>query len=205
MEAQLEYRNLFMMFSQAATSAGTGSATVGINMGLYTLDANTRLSLYTSWHWGMYMSQNSISARTHTWFWGTNSTSNTSTTQGNMSASFTGQRQILLNDSTGTIPASQYYVGLLVTQRSSNANVFAVGSLGIVSASQSTLASMMGTGAFQSQWPPRLGGIVSTTTNTNVIVGGLLLPNSINTTAITGTGGSSQWRQPFFHAFRTAT
>lgn len=199
---QLEFAEINMLVA-AVTNAGTGSATNGQMLGFYTLNNNSALSLHTSYHWGHVISQNSATAHTRIMWAGTNSAANTTTTQGNVSASFTGVRAIQLNDAAGTLSAHPggYYVGVMVTQRSTNVNVWAINTYGYFTGSQTSGASKMGASTYDGDG---FQGIFSTTTNTNVIIGGIYLPSSIHTSAITRSA-TSQLLEPYFYAFRKTT
>jgi hypothetical protein len=198
---QLELSRVDGFLSAQATSAGTGSATVGLMFGIYSLNGGTALSRLSSFQFVMEMSQSSLTARTHRWYWGTNSNANSTQISGNVSASFTGLRGVLLNHSALTLSASNYYFGHMATMRSSSANVFGIGSLGYASGSQTTGASYLGESTITA--PFGFGGIFSTTTNTNVITG-LQMPASIHTSAVTGSGGSSQWRLLYTPMYRNS-
>jgi hypothetical protein len=199
---QVEFSNLDMFIALNATSSGTGSATVGLNLGIYTLNANTALSLMSSFHWGMLVSQNSITARTHQWWWGPNSTANSTGASGNSSASFSGTRRIFLRNANLTLAPGNYYVGVMMTQRSSSVNVYGIASWAEWTGALTAQTSFMGSNVASTRG---YGGLFSTTTNTNVIVGGLFMPGSIHTSRITNTGGISQWRRPAFLMVRSLT
>jgi hypothetical protein len=201
---QLELNDLVMAVSAQATSAGTGSATNAVMLGIYSLNGNSALSLHKSYVWGHFMSQNSLSARTHRQWFGTNSAANTTTLAGNVSASFSGPRQIALNSTADTWSAHPggYYVGVMVTQRTSSVNVYGLASMYHATGSQTSWGSFMGRDTFA---PGGFQGIVSTTTNTNVVFPGLLMPGSIHTSAITQSGGTTQHLDPYVMAYRRTT
>lgn len=192
-----------MLQSAAATAAGTGSATMGQLLGFYTLNANTALSLVSSFVWTMEMSQSSITARTHRWGWGTNSTSNSSGATGNSSASFSGLRQIQLLGSSASLPAGQYYVAHILTQRTAGSNIYQIASIPIFSASQTSLASYLGRSNLSNR-PGDWRGVFSTTSNGSAI-SNLVMPASIHTSVITNTGGTTQWTLPFITMYRSTT
>lgn len=206
MPYQLEFKQLNMLVSAQATSAGTGSATAGIMLGIYTLNQNTVLSLLSSFHWGIRLSQNSISAITGQWWYGANSAANsTGTTLAatNATTAFSGNRVIDLYKANTTLAAGNYYIGVMMTQRTASVNVFGVASMAHFTGANTSNALSFGTSgataanAFQ--------GIFSTSTNTNVIIGGLYMPGSINTSRITATGGTTQQLEPYFFAFKATT
>lgn len=197
----LQVSRIHAISSVSATVAGTGSYTHGYCLGLYTLNANT-LSLAHSWKFVHEMSQNSVTARTHRFYWGTNSTSNSSQLSGNSSASFSGQRAFPLANVATTIGASNYYLGEIFFHRSSSVNLYSVLNLAYASGSQTTGASYLG----ESSTTNRYGwcGVFSTTTNGTDQFRFLVMPASIHTSALTGNS-TSQWRVPYFEAWRSTT
>ena len=198
-EEALQFDEVEMIVSGNATSAGTGSATNGWMVGLYT-DNNSTLSLVTSFQFVHYMSQNSVTAQTHNWYWGTNSTSNSSGSNGNISASYTDARQIQLFDGQGvtvfTLPAGTYHQVVVHTNRTTNLNVGGISSAMCQSWSLSTGASYFGRAAYTPPLDERWQGLFSTTLNAaNTALHSL--PTAISSTALTNTGGSSQVRLPY--------
>lgn len=194
----LSYRSVEFLHSQA-TAAGTGSLSAGHLLGIYTMNANT-LSLLSSYIFNYRLSQNSVTAHSHYWYWGTNSTSNSSSLAGNISASFTGIRRVPLYDAEASLASSQYWYGWAHTMRTSNAAVGNLSALMHVSESQTTLASYMGEAASRSIYPYM--GVASTTSNATT-TGLLVMPASINTSDITNTGDITQWRSAFVKLHRT--
>lgn len=173
-----------------ATSAGTGSGTYGHAYGIYSLNGGTALSLMSSWGFGFNLSQSSVTARSHYWYWGTNSTSNSSSNAGNISASVARLNHILHDTVAASLAPGQYWLAFAQSARSSSVNVI-LASRFAQSMSQTTMGSMFGTNV--SSHHLRFHGIVSTnTTNTRSNNVADLLPSSIHTSAVTGTGGSSQ-------------
>lgn len=202
--AQLHWNELYSMLGMQATSAGTGSATQQVLLGIYTLNANTAMSLSTSYVWSMAMSQNSITARTHRWGWGTNSTSNSSGASGNSSASFSGSRIALANQTNETLSAGRYYFCVALLQRTSSSNVYGIASMAEVLGSASSSGySLFGRNNL-SQWPGHWGGVFSTTTNTPAITV-TAMPASIHTSVITRTDNVSRWRPVFVQLQRSTT
>jgi hypothetical protein len=201
----IHYKDLDMAATMSATASGTGSASIYHAFGIYTLNGNTVLSRVSSFYHGQHMSQNSITARTHYAWWGSNSAANTTTANGNISASWSGFRRFDLHDSDATLSAGNYFFAHFMYQRSSAANVFSQAGIAHRTASQTSGFSYFGTNTFVQPFGTRGLGIFSTTTNTNTIQLGIQMPASIATSAITGTGGSSQNLQPFFWMYRNAT
>lgn len=201
--AQLNIDRIEMIMSPSATSAGTGSATIGQLLGFYTLNANTALSLVSSFVWTMAMSQNSITARSHRFGWGSNSAANSTSYGGNSSASFSGLRMVQFLESSASMPAGQYYLAHILTQRTSSVNVYRIASIPIFSASQTSLASNLGRSNLSGR-PGDWRGIFSTTSNGSAI-SNLAMPASIHTSVITQTGGTSQWLRPFVSMLRRVT
>jgi hypothetical protein len=196
----VHFENIFGFNCVSATSAGTGSATLGHQIGLYSVNANTALSLISSWQFRMFVSQNSISARTHHWFWGTASSTNSSSLAGNVSASFTAAanngRKFLFGTDNTTIDAGQYYIVSAYFVRSSGLNAFNAGSQAIIDGQGVyTAHSMIG----QSNITRGVGfnGVFSSTTNLSNIAAPIM-PSSVNTSAITQSGVNiSHLRLPF--------
>ncbi len=197
---QWQFDEVEMLVSGQATAAGTGSASNGYMVGLYSASGST-LSSVTSFQFVHVMSQSSVTARTHSWFWGTNSAANSSSTAGNVSASFTDLRAIRLFDGQNTnvitLAPGTYYQVVVHTQRTSSNAFGAISSAMCQSWSQSVGGSYFG----QASYSPPLGeelfhGQFSTTLNaSNSQV--FSLPASIHHTAITKTGGTSQVRVPY--------
>lgn len=119
--AQLEYNNVHVVQALAAPAAGTGSVTQIQAYALYSSNAST-YSLMTdnSYVNIQYRSQNSVTAQSISMFFGTNSTTNTYTTNGNISASISGMRGASLTSGAGvsTIPAGSYLLAAAVLQSS---------------------------------------------------------------------------------------
>jgi hypothetical protein len=94
---------------------------------------------------------------------------------------------------------------MLYTKRTSGANVF-----GLASYCFQTMdvllqqSSVMGHNSI-SRPDMGFGGWFSTTTNTNVIIGGLYMPATIDTSAMTNSGGASQWMRPLLQLYRVST
>jgi hypothetical protein len=171
------------------TVAGTGSFTNGQMWGLYSQNGAS-LSLASSYMFNAVVSQNSVTAQSQRYYWGTNSTSNSYSTGGNVSASLNGLKVAVIHTGGSSISPGQYY---LVHAQSMSTGGAAIGSFSNMcySISQSTAASIIGSNVSSAQYPYM--GIASTTV-TNAASGKFVLPNFIETSAITGTGGSSQNR-----------
>lgn len=198
----LFYGEVEMLISGQATVAGTGSASNGWMVGLYSSSAST-LSLITSFQFAHIMSQNSVTARTHSWWWGTNSTSNGGSTGGNVSASFTDLRNInLYEGGTLSLPEGTLYQVVAHSARTSSSNLGGYSVAMNQSWSQTTGASYFGRASYSAPLGEELfHGLFSTTLNAaNSAL--LSLPSSINASAITKTGGSSQVRIPFVRYYQ---
>lgn len=174
------------------TVAGTGSFTNGQMWGLYSKNGAS-LSLASSFMFVAMVSQNSVSAQSQYYHWGTNSTSNSYSSGGNISASLQGLKAAIIRTGGSSISPGQYY---LVHAQSMSTAGAAIGSFSNMAASysQTTGGSIIGSNVFSRAYP--YIGIASTTV-TNAASGKFVLPNAIETTAITGTGGSSQSRSNF--------
>lgn len=193
LEDHLVFNRVEMLVSGQASSAGTGSHTNGYMVGIYT-NNNSSLSLLTSFQWCMFGSQSSISANSKTWFWGTNSTSNSLSTTGNVSATFTRLAKIILYDSTGvSLTPGSYYVAVIYTNRTSSVAFGQNLSAMCLSYSQSTGASDFGRASLRPDYDQRWHGQFSTTLNASNFMN-FSFPNVISSSAITNTGGSSQVR-----------
>lgn len=202
--AQVNWASLYSVLGIAATSSGTGSATNQLLLGIYSLNANTALSLLTSYVWSQAMSQNSVTARSHRWGWGTNSTSNSSSLGGNVSATFTGSRMAIAHGTQETLSPGRWYFCQALLQRTSSVNVFQVASMAEQLGSASTSGyTIFGTNNLASR-PGHWGGVFSTTTNTPAITV-TAMPASINTSAITLTDNASRWRPVFVQMLRSNT
>ena len=198
----LNYGEVEMLVSGQATVAGTGSASNGWMVGIYSSSGST-LSLITSHQFVHNMSQSSVTAQTHSWFWGTNSAANSSSAGGNISASYTDLRNInLYEGAVLTIPEGTFYQVVVHTARTSSSNLGGYSSAMCQSWSQSTAASYFGVASYSAPLGEELfHGVFSTTLNaSNSHV--FSLPSSIHHTAITKTGGSSQVRLPFVRYYQ---
>jgi hypothetical protein len=184
----LSYRSVELVQSQALSVNGTGSASGGHLLGIYTLNAAT-LSLLSSYIFNYQLSQNSTSAQSHYWYWGTNSTSNSSSLGGDVSASFTGIRRIQLYGAEASFAKSQYWAAWAHTMMTAGAaGVGHISVLMEVSASQSSLGSYLGENTWEPAYPYH--GIISTTSN-GTTTGLLVMPGSIGVSDITLTSATS--------------
>ena len=198
LEQALAFSRINILASYVTTIAGTGSVSLAHMLGIYTLNAGTALSLSTSYMFRQEITQNSITAGTYRWYWGTNSTSNSSSTSGNVGSLFNSFRVIPLFDlvASNSLSAGQYFLAYAQTNRSSSVNVKPAATIMYVSESQSALGALGQLGSAVTRAPfPLLGQFSSTTTAGNFTTP--FMPTSINTTAITNTGGSSQWKWPY--------
>ena len=194
------YDEVEMLISGQATVAGTGSASNGYLVGLYS-NNNSTLSLITSYQFCHVMSQNSATAQTHSWFNGTNSAANSSSLSGNVSASFSSLANVQLFDGGGTdlktLPQGTLYQAVIHTARTSSSNLGGYSSAMCISQSQTTGASYFGTNIYKRPLgEERFHGVFSTTLNASNSHN-LSLPSAISSSAVTNTGGSSQMRMPF--------
>ena len=178
------------------TAAGTGSISAAHYLGLYSLNGGTALSLISSAIFNVVMSQNSVTAQTASWWWGTNSTSNSSSLNGNVSASFTGLRPFFFSTGANSISPGEYWLAHGYTHRTSGASIGGFGTGAFIAQPGTTTANLQSTfGSNVGVTPYRFIGSFSTTSNattTNLLV----VPASIHTSVITGTGGTSQWLMP---------
>ncbi|MBI5077807.1 MAG: hypothetical protein HZB11_00330 [Candidatus Yonathbacteria bacterium] len=190
------FTRINMVGLNITTIAGTGSASVAHMLGIYTLNGGTALSLSTSYMFRQEISQSSVTAETHRWYWGTNSTANSSSTAGNVASAVAGIRILPLFVSAGgnTFSAGQYWVAYAQTNVTGGSNVVSANSLMYISQSQSSLGGQIGSAVTLPPFP-LIGQFSSTTVLGNYT--SPFMPSSINTTAITNTGGSSQWKWPY--------
>jgi hypothetical protein len=201
LDATLSFSRLNVQQSYA-TSAGTGSMSLQLQVGIYTLNGGTALSSLSTFMFRHEISQNSVTARTHRFYWGTNSTSNSSSSSGNISTAYTGLRNIpLYAETSGSLSAGQYWIVFNQINRSSGVNVMPAATLNYISASSAfTGAAELGTATTHPPLP--LLGQFSSTTNTNVLTAPFM-PASIHTSVITRTGGSSLHKWPYVNFIAT--
>jgi hypothetical protein len=173
-----------LVSQQTASSNGVGSLTEGWLYGIYTLNASTAFSLISSYAFIHLCSQSSTSALSNQFYWGTDSAANSTGLSGNVSASLTGLRRLLLSAGNNSYAASQYYLGAIFTRRSSSALIGQFNSLMCYSASATALANYYGQAAlnpFQ-----RYLGFFSTTSNgTSMAI--MNMPGSIATSVLTAS------------------
>ncbi len=178
------------------TVAGTGSGSVARNIGIYTLNQNTAFSLLSSFLFRHEVSQNSVTAQSHRFYWGLDSNANSSSSGGNISANYVGVRALPISTGNTSLSAGQYY--LVYGQYNITAGVNAFSGYNNMYISESaTTAGQLGSAVtlpFVSKWL----GVFSSTTNTNVITG-QFMPASIHTSAISNTGGLSRQLWPFIN------
>lgn len=191
--------NRVLHYASGGTAAGTGSWSAGYMFGLYTLNGGTAFSLERSWIFNAALSQNSVTAQSVQVFWGTNSTSNSTSWNGNSSASMTGWREMLLETGQSTLSQGIYYLVVGFTHRTSGASVGGINSLAFLSQSQTTGGARFGTNTTSPYLGRYIGSFSTTTTGTTTGPTVHSMPASINTSALTSTGGSSQYRWPMIH------
>jgi hypothetical protein len=181
------------------TVAGTGSHTAGWQFGLYSRNVAT-FTLISNFQWSYAMSQNSISAQTHRWGWGTNSTSNSGGLT-NSSVSLTGLKRIDIYESNTRIPEGEYYLAVCHTGRSSGALVCNISSGMFVSFSQTT-GGYFGSNTTQTApYVPYQGVFSSTHNSANSAFTNNLMPASIHSSVLTNTGGTTQHKIPHFYIY----
>ena len=187
LEAPLNFSRLKFALSFGVGAAGTGSWTWNLGLGFYTLTGST-LDLVSSFRWRDECSQNSVTALTHRYYWGTNSTSNSTQISGNISAaSVTGIRPIVMWDgATASLPAAQYYLVSHWQLRTSNLAAGTSLTRIILAHRQHDLFSDFGTGGTDAAHNPFLAGAFSSTTNTNNLTA-VFMPSSIHTSVISGS------------------
>lgn len=167
--------------------AGTYSQTFAHMYALYSKVGET-LSTHMTFNMGMVWSQNSATAVTGNWWWGTNSTSNSSQTSGNVSASFVNKGNLaLLYTGHSSLTPGHYWLAYAYSGLSTSSSV---GQSGLFVSQSQTTIGLLGTNVTN---PPYLMGIVSTTYSTDSAQQ-YYFPPTISTSAITGTGGTSQNR-----------
>jgi hypothetical protein len=177
------------------TVAGTGTASVNRYVGVYTLNGGTALSLLSSFMFRHEITQNSVTAVSHRFYWGTNSTSNSSSSGGNISANYAGIRAIPILTGANSFSAGQYWVVYGQNNITAGSNIVSAYNNMFYGESQTT-AGQLGSAATIS--PFRYLGVFSSTTNTNVVTA-VFMPGSIHTSAITNTGGTSQHLWPYIN------
>jgi len=191
--APLTFGEVELVVSHGALSAGTGSGSILHAVGLYTLNGGTALSLVSSFEFNALVSVSSATAVSAHFYWGTNSTSNSTSIGGNVSASLTGVRQVKLYDSTGALTPGDYWIAHAYTARSSSVNVLTSFATGMfLSQSQTNLVLNYFGNNTTAPTQRHIGQVSTTQNNANSLV--FQMPTSINTTAITNTGGTSQHR-----------
>lgn len=177
------------------TIAGTGTASVNRYVGVYTLNGGTALSLLSSFMFRHELTQSSVTAVSHRFYWGTNSTSNSSSSAGNISANYAGVRAIPILTGANSFSAGQYWLVYGQVNVTGGSNIVSLYHNMFLNESQTT-AGQLGSAATIS--PFRFLGVFSSTTNTNVVTA-IFMPSSVNTTALTNTGGTSQHLWPYIN------
>lgn len=169
-------------FNIHQTSAGTGSATLGHAIGIYTVNANTALSLVSSFHWQIHVSQNSVTAKTYRWFWGNNSNANSTQTNGNISTNFTNIKRIVMFTSNGaSFPAGNYYIASIMTARTSGIDAFSCSNAVYNQSGINSIHTPIGSAV-----PSSMGGFIGAVSSTFNMsdIAGLQMPNAIATANI---------------------
>lgn len=181
------------------TIAGTGTGSINRYVGIYTLNGGTALSLLSSFLFRQEVTQNSVTAQSHRFYWGTNSTSNSSSAGGNISSNYAGVRAIPIFTGNTSLSAGKYYLAYGQIVVSAGSNILASYNNMYVSVSQTT-AGQLGSAVSLAPFP-LIGQFSSTTTAGDLT--SPFMPNSINTTVITNTGGTSQWKSNFLQLIGT--
>ena len=180
-----------------ATAAGTGSASMGWQVGIYSLTGNT-LSRVDSWMWRANISQNSVTAQSWSWWSGSTTGVSQSSLGGNVSATFTRLADLIVANkgAVSTLSAGQYWIGMVYTRRSSNAAIWNTAGYAAYSVSQFTAAPEFGSNTTA----PPLHSIHGLATNftTNVAdFGSGMMPASLATSVVNlRTGGASRYPWP---------
>jgi hypothetical protein len=187
------------MASFATGAAGTGSNSIGRMVGIYTLNGGTALSLLSSFMFRHEISQNSVTAQSHRFYWGTNSAANSSSSGGNISTLYTGYRNMPIFTGDTSLSAGQYYFAIAQINISGASNVMPLSNHAYISAVLTTAGQL---GSSNLVPPYKFMGIFSSTTNTNVLTA-QFMPNSVHTSAISNTGGTTQWRIPYLQFLGT--
>ena len=161
--AGLAFTRVQQMISFGATGAGTGSITRFFELGIYTAGGST-LSRISSFRFVLQMSQNSVSAVSGRWYFGTDSTSNSTSVGGNVSASFTSARDLVVFTSAGnaTLSAGNYWLAHRYYVSDSSTPVFNAASQ-VCHSAPLPLQPFGDNTTFQA--PPQGGGVFFLSTN----------------------------------------
>jgi hypothetical protein len=180
-----------------AISAGTGSISAAHYLGIYTLNANTALSLVSSMIFNVVASQNSQTNYTAKWWWGTDSNANSTQASGAaVSADFVGLHPISFMTGANSLPSGDYWIAHGYTHRTSGASIGGWNTAAFMNIGSTTATNIhqaFGTSVAIS--PLRYLGVFTTTSNattTNLLV----VPSSIHTSVISGTNAFSLWLLP---------
>lgn len=192
LEQALAYTRINMIGSNITTIAGTGSASIAHMLGIYTLNGGTALSLSISYMFRQQISQSSVTAETHRWYWGTNSTANSSSTAGNIASLIAGARVLPLFASAAgnTLSAGQYWIAYAQTNVTAGSNIISANSVMNISQSLTSAHGQLGS-AVSLAPAPLMGYFSSTTTAGNYTTP--FMPSSINTTAILFASTQMKW------------
>lgn len=102
-------------------SQTTGTATERVDYGIYTLNGLTQFSLVSSFRFNVYVTQNSSTALSFHWFWGTTSNTNSSASSGNLSAGHARLELIRVSNGGTYLPAGQYWLAGMYRNTTSGA------------------------------------------------------------------------------------
>jgi hypothetical protein len=179
-------------------AAGTGSVTVGLMYGIYTLTGNT-LSLQTSYNFVERMSRNSATNHSHRWNWGTDSAANSSSSGGNISTLFSGTRQINIGTGVNSIPPGNMWILVGETRSVSSTDVFQQSSFNFFNADTTgNLTHFYGLTDSQNLFLYQ--GCFSSTSN-DTATGVNMIPSSFNVSILSRTDGINELRVPWIRFF----
>jgi hypothetical protein len=183
------------MIMSYGTAAGTGSFTFAHSAGLYSLNGSS-MSLITAWQNVLEVSQNSVTGVSWRSFFGTNSTSNSASAGGNISASLTGNRAVVMGDqNTTSFSAGMYYLAIGCTTQTAAANVVGGLSHAHISEGSAGMWHIVDVGinaATTNRLFPYHGAFSTTRSATNASVRlQNIFPASFNTSIISNSGSAS--------------
>jgi hypothetical protein len=190
------FNDVDLMIS-ANTVNGTGGARGAYMFGLYTVNASSRLDSVSTFAFGWSLTQNSVTAQSHTFWRGINPAAS-STGLTNSSVSITGAKRVDLYDGGASLSAGLYYGVLAHTVSSNAAAVISMNNVYVLTGHTTGISTVGGyLGQNTTATAPLYGwvGIFSSTSSTNSAHVNVL-PATIHTSAITNTGGSSQQHYP---------
>ena len=179
---------------------GTCSNSIGVYYGLYSITEST-LSRALSYCFNLLHSETGNATRTFSWWWGTRSTTNSTSTNGDVTSLFNASRIYLLETNAGsTLTAGDYHLVVLYTHSSANANILGFTPIGMAGTSTQTTHSIIAktwgqTQATQFDSVGRYWGYFSTTSADSVTQANML-PASFNTSIVSATDFPHQIAKP---------